>query len=62
MRKELCVDDQKAYETGQKDAADGHCVMINLSDWEEFGFKGSHEAYKQGFKEWSVNSEAKCNG
>lgn len=49
---EQLTDNEKAYDLGQQDAADGHCVMINHNDWCEYGFKGSHSAYKAGFEDY----------
>lgn len=55
---EQLTDNEKAYDLGQQDAADGHCVMINYNDWSENGFKGSHSAYKAGFEDYiNDNSE-----
>lgn len=54
---EQLTSNEKAYDIGQKDAADGHSVMINYSDWVAFGFEGSHSAYKAGYEDYINDSD-----
>lgn len=53
---EQLTDNEKAYDLGQQDAADGHCIMVSYHDWCECGFIGSHASYKAGFEDYTKDN------